>query len=135
MIVGGKFEKFMGGPTQPTHNRIHVTINKEFVIGLSQNCYKLLGKPPAVYLHYNREEHIIGIEAVHSFRMPAAFPVKEKNSVGWRINSAPFCKHYNLRIDTTEKFVRPQLSSDGKMLLLKLTETVTMRQFRRKNKG
>ena len=125
----------MGGPTLPIHNRIYVTINKEYVIGLNQNCYKLLGKPPAVYLHYNREEHIIGIEPVHSFRMSAAFPVKEKTSVGWRINASPFCKHYDIRVESTERFIRPQHSNDGKMFLLRLTETVTIRQFRREKGG
>lgn len=132
MIISGKLEKFMGGPTQSTHDRIHITISKEHVIGMNNNCYRLLGKPPAVYLHFSREDAIIAIEPVHSFRMPSAFPVKPKNSVGWRINAVPFCKHYNIRMDSTERFVYPEFTLDGKMLLLKLTETVTVRQFRRK---
>lgn len=135
MIVAGKFEKFMGGPTPSPHNRLHVTINPQYVIGLNKKCYEMLGKPPAVYLHYNRDEHIIGIEPVHSFRMPAAFPVKEKTSVGWCVRASPLCKHYNIRIDSTERFIRPDLSRDGKMLLLKLTETVTVTQQRRKKKS
>ena len=135
MIVAGKFEKFMGGPTPSPHERIHITINPQYVLGFNKKCYQILGKPPAVYLHYSREDHIIAIEPVHSFRMPAAFPVKAKTSVGWRISASPFCKHYGIRIDSTERFIRPQLSDDGKMLLLKLTETVTVRQLRRKKKS
>ena len=126
----GRLEKFMGGPTQSMHDRIHVTINAQNVIGLNNNCYKQLGKPPAVYLYFSREDDLIAIEPVHSHRMPAAFPVKQKTSVGWRINASPFCKHYNIRIDSTERFTSPEFR-DGK-LHLKLAETATIRQIRRK---
>lgn len=132
MFVAGKMEKFMGGPTVSPHDGLYVSLNDAFIIGFNENCYRLIGKPPAVYLHYSREDHIIGIEPVHSFRMPAAFPVKAKTRHGWRINAAPFCKHYGIRVDTTQRFIRPDLSIDGKMLLLKLTETVTVTQLRRK---
>ena len=134
MIITGKFEKFLGGPTLPPETRLHVTISKENVIGLNQKCYEMLGKPQAVYLHYSSQDSVIAIEPVHSFRMPAAFPVKQKTHCGWRINAAPFCKHYDIRIDSTERFISPEKSSDGKMLLLKLTETVTTKQFRVKKK-
>ena len=73
------------------------------------------------------------IEPVSSLRLPAAFPVKLKTSVGWRINAAPFCKHFNIRIDSTERFIAPDLRDDGS-LQLKLSETVTIRQIRRKKK-
>jgi hypothetical protein len=112
----------------------HVTIGKENVIGLNQKCYELLGKPPAVYLYYSREDSLIAIEPVHSHRMPAAFPVKQKTHCGWRINASPFCKHYDIRIDSTERFINPELSSDGKRLLLKLTQTVTTKNLRVKKK-
>ena len=131
MIVAGKFEKFIGGPTQPTETRVHVTINKEMVIGLNRKSYEMIGKAPAVYLQYSREDAIIAIEPAHSFRMPSAFPVKPKTHCGWRINASPFCKHFDIRIDSTERFIRPDLSDDGKMLLLNLRETVTVRQIRR----
>ena len=134
MIILGKLEKFMGGPTPPPEKRVHVTINKQNLIGLNEKCYEMLGKPQAVYLYYSREDSVIAIEPVHSFRMPAAFPVKAKGNGGWRINAAPFCKHYNIRTDTTERFISPELSSDGKQLLLKLTETVTIKNFRVKKK-
>jgi len=132
MIIAGKMEKFMGGPTLPPKTRLHVTINKELVIGINRRCYEMIGKPAAVYLHYSREDHIIGIEPVHSFRMPAAFPVKPKTHCGWRINASPFCKHFDLRVESTERFLNPHLSKDGRMLLLNLTETVTVKQFRRR---
>ena len=122
----------MGGPTQSPHDRIHVTINAQNVIGINNNCYKMLGKPPAVYLWFSREDDVIAIEPVHSHRLPAAFPVKEKTSVGWRINASPFCKNYNIRIDTTERFVSPEIRENK--LWLNLRETATIRQMRRKKK-
>jgi len=122
----------MGGPTQSPHDRIHVTINAQNVIGINNNCYKMLGKPPAVYLWFSREDDVIAIEPVHSHRLPAAFPVKEKTSVGWRINASPFCKNYNIRIDNTERFVSPEIRENK--LWLNLRETATFRQMRRKKK-
>lgn len=125
-----EFEKFRGGPTQSTSDRIHVTINKENVIGMNDNLYRMLGKPLAVYLYFSRVKDIIAIEPVSSPRLPESFPVKEKNSVGWRINAAPFCKHFGIRIDSTTRFINPDIR-DGK-LHLNLSETVTLRQNRRK---
>ena len=49
-----EFEKFRGGPTLAPSDRIYVTINKENVIGINQNCYRMLGKPPAVFLYFSR---------------------------------------------------------------------------------
>jgi len=132
-IMDREFEKFRGGPTQSTSERLYVTINKENVIGLNNNCYQILGKPPAVYLYFSRVKDVIAVEPVQSPRLPEAFPVKEKNSVGWRINASPFCKHFGIRLDSTERFINPDITSDGK-LILKLSETVTVRQNRRKGK-
>ena len=131
MIIFGKLEKFTGGPTPSPRERMHVTINKGGLIRLNENCYRRLGKPEAVYLYYSKEDTVIGIEPVHSFRMPSAFPVKPTSS-GRRIQASPLCKHYGIRIDSTERFVNPEFSRDGKQLLLKLTETVTVKQVRRR---
>jgi hypothetical protein len=129
-----EFEKFRGGPTKSMHDRIHVTINKEMVIGINGNCYRLLGQPPAVYLYFSRVRDIIAVEPVRSLNLPEAFPVKPKTSVGFRINASPFCKHFNIRLDSTERFINPEINNEGK-LILKLGETVTVRQIRRKKKA
>ena len=126
------FEKFRGGPTLAAADRVYVTINKENVIGINANCYRLLGKPPAVNLYFSRSQDIIAIEPVQSPRLPQVFPVRPKTSVGWRINASPFCKHFNICIDSTERFICPEIR-DGK-LMLKLSDTVTIRQIRRKKK-
>jgi hypothetical protein len=127
-----KFEKFLGGPTQSPHDRIYVSINKANLIVFNNNCYRMLGKPPAVYLHFSRADDIIAIEPVHSHRTPAAFPVNQKTIAGWRINASPFCKHFGIRMETTERFILPEIR-DG-ALELKLSQTVTVRQHRRKKK-
>ena len=126
------FEKFRGGPTLAAADRVYVTINKENVIGINANCYRLLGKPPAVNLYFSSSRDVIAIEPVQSAHLPEAFPVRQKTSVGWRINASPFCKHFGIRIDSTERFIHPELR-DGR-LHLKLSETVTIRQIRRKKK-
>lgn len=131
MIIIGKLEKFIGGPTPSIQDRIHVTINRGAVIRLNDNCYRLLGRPPAVYLYYSKEDSAIALEPVHASHMPTAFPVKTTTS-GRRIQAAPLCKHYGIRIETTERFVNPEFTSDGQRLLLKLTETVTVKQVRRR---
>ncbi|MBK9155718.1 MAG: hypothetical protein IPM25_16175 [Chloracidobacterium sp.] len=129
MIIIGKLEKFMGGPTPSTYDRLHVTINRAGLIRLNDNCYRLLGRPPAFYLYYSKEDNVIALEPVHSASAPAAFPVKTTTS-GWRIQAAPLCKHYGIRIETTERFVNPEITRDGPRLLLDLTETTTVRQVR-----
>lgn len=65
---------------------------------------------------------------VQSVNVPEAFPVKRKTSVGWRVNASPFCKHFGIRIDSTERFTNPEIR-DGR-LILNLGETVTIRQIR-----
>lgn len=127
------FEKFRGGPTQSPKGRVYVSINKERVIGLNRNCYNLLGQPPAVFLHFSRKGHTIAIEPLQSARVPDAFPVKPKTSVGWRINALPFCRFFGIRIETTERFVEPQITEKG-LLLLDLSNTITIRQQRHKRK-
>lgn len=125
-----EFERFQGGPNEATSQRIHVTINPGLLILLNRNIYTKLGKPAAVYLHYSRTRDIIAIEPA-SPRLPGSFPVLQSGS-GWRINTAPFCRHFGICIDTTLKFIRPDI--EGNALLLKLFETVSVGGRRRKKK-
>lgn len=94
---------------------MHVTINKINVITLNKNAHRLLGKPAAVYLFFSREQDTIAVEP-SSARLPESFPVLEKNSSGWRINVAPFCRHFGIDIDTTLKFIAPEIR-DGSLHL------------------
>jgi len=123
------FEKFRGGPTQPSNERLHITINRRNTILMNRNCYRMLGKPTAVYLYFSRVRDTIAIEPLHNPRLPKAFPVRQKNSTGWRIQAGPFFKHFGIRVDTTEKFISPDIR-DGK-LMLKLSDTVTVDRLRK----
>lgn len=124
-----KFEKFVGGPTQSTHDRIYISLNKANLITMNNNCYRMLRKPAAVNLYYSRVDDIIAIEPLDNLRSPSTFPVKPKSSSGWCIHASPFCKHFNIRLTTTERFITPAFV-DG-ALHLKLSETVTVRHHKR----
>lgn len=121
------YEKFRGGANKPTSERVHVTLSPKGVIAINKNCFALIGKPPAVYLYYSREKDNIAIEPVTSPRLPESFPVRQKKDTGWIIQASPFCRHFGIRVDTTTKFISPEIR-DGK-LLLKLSETVSVKRL------
>ena len=125
-------EKFRGGPTKPAQDRMHVTINKSNVIVFNKNAYRQLGKPPSVNLYFSRTRDLIVIEPVPSVNLPESFPLLEKGTTGWRVNAAPFCRHFGILIDTTLKFIEPDIR-EGK-LNLKLSETVSVALIRRKRR-
>jgi hypothetical protein len=130
-MIDRDFEKFRGGPTPSPSERIHVTLDKWHVIGLNENVYRLLGKPTAVYLYFSRSTDTIALEPLQHSRLTEAFPVKPKTpNVGWHVRASPFCRHFNIRVEGTQKFIAPDIR-DGK-LLLKLSETITVRNNRRK---
>jgi hypothetical protein len=126
-----KFEKFLGGPTQPLELRVRVSLGKRNVILMNRKCYQMLGKPTAVYLHFSRADDIIAIEPVHSYRLPAAFPVRVYDTT-FSINAAPFCRHFGIKLDATQQFISPEIR-DG-ALQLKLSETITITRKRRMKK-
>ncbi len=125
-----EFERFQGGASEAASKRIHVTISPAHLILLNRNIYNHLGKPAAVYLNYSRTRDIIAIEPA-SPRLPATFPVLQSGH-GWRINAAPFCRHFGINIDTQLKFIHPNI--EGTALLLKLSETVSVGGRSRKKK-
>ncbi|MEQ1646763.1 MAG: hypothetical protein ABL959_25135, partial [Pyrinomonadaceae bacterium] len=101
------FERFRGGPNEAIGNRLHVTISPQRLILLNRNMFTALGSPAAVYLNYSRQRDIIAVEPT-SPRLPEAFPVI-KNIMNYRINAAPFCRHFGIDIDTQLKFVAPEI--------------------------
>lgn len=116
------FEKFLGGANEALSKRLHITISPAKLILLNRNAYQLLGKPDAVCLYYSRERDMIAIEPT-SPRFNEAFPVVQTNK-SWRINASPFCRHFNISIDRTLKFISPDII--GTELRLKLGETVSV---------
>ena len=126
-------EKFTGGPNKPAQHRMRVTLRgKTGVLSFNKRTYKELGRPAAVYLHFSRVRDLIVIEPVQSINMPAAFPVLEKNISGYRINAAPFCRHFGIRIDTTVRFPHAEIRNGR--LELKLAETICVAQAKRPRK-
>jgi hypothetical protein len=126
--LGRKFEKFTGGPTVPKKDRVHVTLNQKGRILLNRKVYELLKRPEAVFLYYSREDDTIAIEPT-SPRLAGAFPVVSKDAY-FLIHASPLCRHYGIRITTTEKFIHPEI--DQGILRLKLGETITVSGCRKK---
>lgn len=129
-VLDRSFERFEGRPIIAGEEVLHVTLDKRGMLNMNAFCYRELGKPTAVYLHFSRKEETIAIEPVHSFKRPNAFPFRP-NGTGRYINTAPFCRHYGIKVDETQKFVRAEVR-DG-VLFLKLAETVSVTRRRKKS--
>lgn len=126
------FEIFRGGPNEALQSRLYVTLSPTRNIVLNRNAYERLGRPPAVRLYYSRTRDCIGIErATPNFN--DVFPVVSNGPSGWRIGAAPFCRHFNISVDTTVKFVMPEFSGDS--LLLNLAETISVARPKRRRKS
>ena len=123
MDLDRKFEKFRGGPTPPFSEKLHITLNRNGIFFFNKNAHRVWGKPLAVYLYFNRENHEIAMVPTTP-RGAEAFPLKDKNG-GWIIHANPFCRHFGIRLDATEKFITPEIRSDGK-LVLNLSQTVNV---------
>ncbi|MBK9214481.1 MAG: hypothetical protein IPM59_02610 [Chloracidobacterium sp.] len=130
MALDRDFERFNGGPNEPIANRVHVTISPAKLILLNRRAYQLMGTPEAVNLYYSRVRDTIAIEPT-SPRFNQAFPVAATGA-SFRINAAPFCRNFNIKIDATLKFPRPDLK--GHTMLLNLSETISVSRQKRKKK-
>jgi len=131
MQLSRDFETFIGGPTADARHRLHITINRGGVIYFNQNAYQALGKPQGVTLHFSREKDVIAVQP-SNVRSAISFPVVQKR-VGWRINASPFCRHFRIKPSSTERFIEPEVASDG-ILYLKLSKTVSIAGTPRKKK-
>jgi hypothetical protein len=132
MAIDTKWEKFQGGPTPLPGTELRATICRIGRIHINHRAFREMGKPEAVHLFFNREEAQIGLQTT-SGRLPLAFPViPSHKSTGYRINAAPFCQHFGIKISDTHRFIRPEVR-DGK-LILKLNDTVLVSRKRRKKK-
>lgn len=110
-----EWEKFRGGPFTAFRDRVHVTLTGRGQIFINANMHRIMGKPSAVYLFFNRSKDQIALEPA-SARLPESFPVVDK-CTGFMINAGPFCRHFGIHLDRTHKFVRPDLDTDGRLLL------------------
>jgi hypothetical protein len=127
------FERFLGGPNEALAKRLHVTISPENIIYLNRNMYVQMGRPEAVHLGFDRQRDTIAIEPA-SPRLNDSFPVMA-NQHNWRINAAPFCRHFGIKIDTRLKFISPDLVGNTLQLDLRHVVSVGGRKRIRRSKG
>ncbi|MFN0280213.1 MAG: hypothetical protein ACKVRN_16670 [Pyrinomonadaceae bacterium] len=123
MSLESKWEKFRGGPAARLGKALEprVTINRRGLIYLNGWAYKALGSPKAVAIYYSREDDSIALEPAYP-RFSENFLVVKKQ-MGWAVHASTFCRHYGIRIPATERFLRPELTNEGQ-LILDLRETV-----------
>ena len=134
MAIDSEWEKFLGGPTKPPQQRLYATINRANRILFNDRIYRGLGKPEAVDLYFNRERDQIALQPTIA-RLETAFPVRGRGVGSREIYAGPFCQHYGIRIDATYRFIDPEISPDGR-LILKLSQAVIVkRRPKRKRKA
>ena len=114
----------------PPAKRLHVSMCRRGIIYLNQTVYRMMGGPAAVRLYYNRERDQIALQPSIE-RVAISFPVRQIAAKGWLVRAAPFCKHYGIRLDATERFIQPEIENG--VLKLSLGKTIRIQQ-RSKNK-
>jgi hypothetical protein len=129
MELDREWEKYTGGPFVAYHDRVHVTLSERGKLLLNRNTYRLLGNPKRVLLYFNRAKDTIGVRPAHE-RLAEAFPVRELGE-SFVVYIGTFCRHYGIRLTTTERFTHPELTAEG-LLTLNLSNTVTVSRGPRK---
>lgn len=56
MPLDKEWEKFNGGQNLPKQDHIHITMNKGGIIYINGNAYRMMGRPEAVHLFFNRKK-------------------------------------------------------------------------------
>lgn len=125
------WEKFRGGPTRAENTAFSVTINKKNVITFNKYAREKLGRPDGVLLLFEKKELMIGVVPV-SMNDKDAFPLKPKGGgSNFVVHAAPFCRHFGIVIERTEKFDHADLDNVGILRLdLKSTHDVSNRRKR-----
>ena len=132
MIMDRSYEVFLGGGSKPAREVIHVTVNSQKVIVMNANCYRLMGEPAAVRLAYSREHGRIALAPCDP-RLPEAFLVQKKDATTRRVNAAPFCRHFSIYIDSTLRFLDPEIDPDSTLHLdLRKVVNVSLKRKRKK---
>lgn len=124
-MIDRQCEKFMGGPTVPYKERVHVTLDSGGRIFLNQKAHKMMGQPLGVYLYFNRPKDMIILERTDALTAPNAFVFKDGGYSSRLLYSKPFLKHFNIRVQGTVKFLDPTTDAVGN-LYLKLSETINV---------
>lgn len=128
-----QWEKFTGGPTIRSRDRLHVTLNHKGVIMMNRKTFEGLGKPKAAVLFMEKESGLIGVSPAHE-KLREAFPLKEKAIGYWHINAIPFCREYGIKMRGTEVFSNAEIDDRGMLVLDLRTTRLVFGGYRRNNK-
>jgi hypothetical protein len=123
----------MGGPTIPYKERVHVTLDSGGRIFLNQKAHKMMGRPLAVYLHFNRSKDLIILEKTDALSSSNSFLFRDGGYSSRIVWGKPFCKHFNIRVEGTVKFLNPTTDALGN-LYLNLSETINVSAGKRPRK-
>lgn len=123
MTLDRKWEKFRGGPAAASKDDVRVTLNPRGLIYLNAKAYGAIGQPTAVALYYNREDDAIAVEPGYP-RFVENFPLVKRLN-GYAVNAGSFCRHFGIQIPKTQRFLRPNMTNEGQ-LILSLRETITI---------
>jgi hypothetical protein len=98
---------------------------------MNKYTVKILGHPEALILLFDKRESVIGL-VPSNHRDKDAFPVKPKGGgANFIVHAAPFCRHFGIMIDRTEKFDLPEMDNEGILRLdLKKMHNVSNRKKR-----
>ena len=126
--MASHWQSYRGGPTKRASDVVHISINRRNTITLNRRAMKLLGGAEAVLLVFDEQNSIIGL-IESNLRNDEAFPLRCKEGRAWEIYASPFCRHFNISVDYTERFIDPEMDSDGILRLnLKRTHNVSLRR-------
>lgn len=131
MVNEDGWERFNSKGTVRFRDRLHARLGPQKTILLNANLYSTWECPPAAFLFFNRRLKQIALIGA-DVSEPAAFPVREYNR-SFLIKAASFCCHYNIRLSSTHKDVRPGITSD-RQLVLDLSNPVRIRRGNRSRK-
>ena len=122
------WQSYRGGPTRAAIDVVIISISRKRVITLNRAAMKMLGAPDAVRLLFDEKNSVIGVSKSSRLNTEA-FPVRPKNDTNWVINAAPFCRHFKISPDSTERFDEPELDDEGILRLdLKRTHDASLRK-------
>lgn len=93
----------------------------------------MMGRPQAVYLYFNRPKNMIILEPTQAATSPESFLLRDAGHSARQVHANPFCKHFNIRVPTTMRFINPTVDAVGCMYL-KLSETVSVALAPRKKR-
>ncbi|MEQ1603818.1 MAG: hypothetical protein ABL999_03030 [Pyrinomonadaceae bacterium] len=128
MPLDRQWEKFRGGPMPKMAVRLRVTINRECLIYMNAKAYEAFNRPESVALYYNRDRDSIALVPDDS-RSDDNFPVIERGG-GFIVYASPFIVHHRIKINYTERFSRPEITTEGH-LILDLRDMVSVARLER----